>query len=479
MNYLANILKNSIFIFSVSRYLGYGLKVIRSILIAKFLGVYFFGIWGFLSLVQRYLLYTSFGLPNAVTVELSTEGFVHQEKQKQIIGVSLSFLFFVFILLTVAGLGIQLFEIPVSEKYKFSQFAIFVSVIIGLNHFNQLFANIYRVYKKLTRIIVGEQLHNILPLAAVLVFRGETLLVALLISLILSRAFAILIYMVKPPFLISLSLNLRQLRELLSIGVPLLIKNFSFYLITIAAHTIISIYYSIEEMGYYSLAYTITNSTLLGLNTVAWVIFPTILSKTSNNVPDEEVVATVGKINDLYNTSVFLFVYGVILSMPFLFMLLPNFKPASPVLYILLLSQALISVSFGYNSVAISRKKQLKVAQISIVAVIFVVSLSLMCALLKLQFIWIAFSVFVGTFVYTFLQSRLGASLLHKGKIPSNYFQNMLPLGSLCAVLISLSFAFLDHTTLGGVLGFSIFAIANRSKLIYLWNYLFRKMAGS
>lgn len=476
MNYLTNILKNNIFIFTISRYLGYGLKVILSIFIAKFLGPYFFGIWGFLNLVQRYLLYTSFGIPNAVTVELSIEGIVHQEKQKEIIGVAFTFSVFVFIILTMSGIGIQFFEIPLSEKFKISQFTTILGIIIGLEHINQLYVNIYRVYKKLTRIIVGEQLIIIIPFAAIILYRGETLLTALLISLMLSRALAITIYTIKPPFILSLSFKISQLKELLSIGIPLLIKNLSFFLITLAGHTIISIYYSVETMGFYSLAYAISNSTLLGLNTVAWVVFPAILAKTSNNVPDEEVIKTVKKINDLYGTAVFLFVYGVILVMPCLFILLPNYKPASSVLYILLLSQAIISVSFGYNCVAIARKKQIKVAQISIIAVIFVASLSLMFALLKLHFSWIAFSVLVGTFVYTFLQSRLGASLLHKGKIPPNYFQNMLPLGSLCAVLVSLLFALGGNTFIGGILGFTIFAITNRAKLIYLWNFMIKKI---
>jgi hypothetical protein len=55
----------------------------------------------------------------------------------------------------------------------------------------------------------------------------------------------------------------------------------------------------------------------------------------------------------------------------------------------------------------------------------------------------------------------------------------MLPLGSLCAVLISLSFALRGYTTLGGILGFAIFAVTNRTKLFYLWNFIFKKIAMS
>jgi hypothetical protein len=136
-------------------------------------------------------------------------------------------------------------------------------------------------------------------------------------------------------------------------------------------------------------------------------------------------------------------------------------------------------MSFGCSSVAISRKKQLKVAKNSIIAVIFVACLAFLSASLGLHFSWIAFSVLVGTFVYAFLQTRLGASLLHQGKIPSNFFLSMLPLGSLCAVLISLSFALRGYTTLGGILGFAIFAVTNRTKLFYLWNFIFKKIAMS
>jgi len=417
-------------------------------------------------------------VPNAVTVELSTEVFDNFEKEKQVIGVALSFLIGVAFLLIFSGILIHTFEFNFSNKYKFNQYAILVFGLIGLDHLNQLYANIYRVYKKLTRIIVGEQIYIILPLAAVWFFRGENLLIILLLSLMLSRGLSIVLYMVKAPFDISVHVNLKELKELLSIGIPLLIKNFSFYLITIAGHTIIGIFYSVEEMGYYSLAYTITNSTLLGLNTVAWLIFPTILKKTSKNVPDEEVAATVRKINDLYSTSVFLFVYCIILAIPVLFMLLPNYTPAIPVLYILLLAQAIISVSFGYNSVAISRRKQFKVAKISIVAVFFVAGISFVCALMELHFRWIAFSVLIGTFVYTYLQSMLGASLINQGRLSSGYFQSILPYGSLYAVIISLIFAFFDHTTLGGLIGFTVFTIANRAKLIYLGKFLLSKVEG-
>ena len=124
----------------------------------------------------------------------------------------------------------------------------------------------------------------------------------------------------------------------------------------------------------------------------------------------------------------------------------------------------------------ISRKKQFKVAQISIVAVIFVAGLSLVFAMLDMHFAWIAFSVLVGTFVYTLLQSRLGASLIYKDRVKSNYFLSMLPLGSLCAVLLSLFFAFLGYTNIGGFLGFTIFALTNIAKLKYLFNFIVKKL---
>lgn len=466
--------KNSVLLFTVSRYVGYGLQFVRGILVAKLLGPYLFGIWGFLTLAQQYLSYTGLGLQYAVNVELATGSITDSAEQKEIIGVALTSTTLIACLLGLLGVGIGTLDFTLFDKYSFSQYAPILGVIAGLFHLQQLLTNIYRVYGKLTKIMIGELLSAAVLLLVVLVVRGEALIWVQLGAVALTLLAGIAIFMTNPPFGIYFSLDIRCLKRLLSIGIPLLIYNMSFYLIAVAGRTVISVFYDVETMGYYSLANSITTATLLGLNAVAWVVFPDILSSTRKGLPDETVIRMVKRVNDLYGTSVFLVVFGMILVLPLLFSWLPQYQLTEGVLGVLLLSQAILSISFGYSCVAIARKKQLAVAGVSLIALVVVIGLGLVAAILKFDFVWIAVAVFLGTVVFVVLQARVGTRLLHRGRLQTGYFTSILPWGSLIATLFYFIGSMTGYRSFG-VIGMFIFVLSNLRLLEQVWRFAFQK----
>lgn len=464
--------------FTANRYLSYGLQFVRGILVARFLGPQMFGIWGFLLLVQQYLSYTSLGLQYAVNVELATESTTAPKKRAELIGSALIFTALISGGLVLLGFWIQTGGIPLFEKYFFTRYVLAISVICGFNHLQQLFANIYRVYGKLARIAVSELLSAVFPLMTVLLFKGEILIQALLSALVLSGIISLTIYIVKVPFKIAFKFNLYYWRQLLAMGIPLLVNNVSYYLITVSGRTIISAFYSVQTMGYYSLANTISAATLLGLNAVSWVFFPGILSRTHAGISDEMAEGVVKKVNELYATAAFLAVFGMILGLPVIFLFLPQYQPVAGALSVLLLSQALLSVSFGYNCVAIARKKQLKVAGISMIAAIVVAGLSLLVALFKMSFTWIAVAVLVGASVYTLWLTRLGERMLERDRVGIGYMKSVLPWGSLAAILIFLAGIPVGYPTPAGLIGAAIFILTNRQKVGLVWNFIRRIVIG-
>lgn len=473
---IQRVLQNPVLLFTASRYVGYGLQFVRGMLVAKLLGPYLLGVWGFLMLVRQYLSYTSFGVQYAVNIELAIDSLTDPTRRQMIIRVALTSTLLIAGLLSLMGLGVQVVGIPLFKKYSFNQYALALGVIAGLDHLTQVFVNVYRVYGKLFRIAAAELFTAIVPLVVALMFRGETLVWALLAAIALSALVGISIFTVRAPFEISFSLDLRYMRHLLSTGIPLLIYALSFYLITTAGRTIISIFYSVEAMGYYALANTITTATLLGLNAVIWVVFPDILSRTREGLVDEVVAKTVQKVNDLYGTSVFLAVFGMILALPLLFLFLPQYKSVEGTLDILLLSQAILSLSFGYNCMAIARKHQRKVAGISLIAVVVVTGLGLLAALFKFHYVWIAISILAGSFVFTTLQARLGARILGRYDVQTQHFKTVLPLGSFVSVLVLLVGVLSGHTMLGGLIGLAVFVITSKEKLELLWSFGVQKM---
>lgn len=476
MRGLKSFRNNPIILFTASRYLSYSLLFIRGILIAKILGPYLFGIWGFLTLSLQYLTYTSLGIEYAATVELATNDEKSDQEVDQTASVAVTVTFLVAIVLVLLGILMRVLDISLIEKYDLSQYVVEVGIITALTHLNQVFTNIYRVKKKLAKIAFNELLNSVILLIVALNFEGEQLISALLIGMITSGILSLLIYLYNPPFKISFALDKIISKKLLSIGVPLLIFNASFFLIMVSARTILSIFYSVETMGYYSLATAITTATLLGLRSVVWVIFPNILSKTHSGIENVEARKTVENVNILYSTSVFLIVFLLILVLPILFLIIPQYKPAENTIIILLLAQAILSASFGYNSIAIARRRQNQVAFISLLAVVVVIIFSLLAVYFQLPYEWIAMAVLLGSIVYTFFQARLGSDILNLGRFGFKQIDSMISIGSIIAIFCFISGIITEMLMLFGTIGLLIFIFFNRGKLKYIWGFAIKKV---
>jgi len=365
------------------------------------------------------------------------------------------------------------------EKYSFNQYAFALGVIVGMTHFKEILTNVYRVNGKLFRIMVGEFLFAFIPLLAAMIFRGEALITALLVAMAGSSLITLIIYLVKAPFKIVPQLDRAATKHLLVIGIPLLIYNLSFALMTIAGRTIVSISYSVETMGFFAMANSITVATLLGLRAIIWVVFPKVLMRTRLGLPDEEVARTVNKLNDLYGTAVFLAVFVMILSLPLLFAILPQFEPAASVLIVMLLTQAILSVVAGYNAVAIARKRQLWVAAIAIIAVIFIVLFGGLFAWLQWDYIWVAMAMLGGGILYTLLQARLSARLIYGESPPQSYLSNILPMGSIFATLLILAGIFTHYPWIFSVLALVLFIWMQRDAINRLWAFANAKIKAS
>ncbi|MBE2197596.1 MAG: oligosaccharide flippase family protein [Anaerolinea sp.] len=461
------------FLFTFNRYIGYALQFVRGILLAKMLGPLLFGVWGFLTLMIQYLSYTGLGLQYAINVELAVkEGDDSQTHHAHLIGVTLTATVLIAIVLLLAGFAIQSFQIPLFTKYSFSQYALVLALLIGLTHLNQVYANIYRVYQKLGRITAYEFVLAFLPLAAIFFFRDEQLVMASLLAMVLANVIGILVYTFYAPFPIQFLWDAPLLRYLLALGIPLLIYNLSFWLITLVGRTIISIFYSVETMGYFSLANNITNATLLGLRAVAWVVFPTVLVKTRYGLPDDRVRQTVRKVNTVYGTAVFLAIWGMILLTPLLFIILPQYQSSIQVLIILLLSQAVLSMTFGYNSLAIARKQHIKVAGIALIAVGVVFALGLAAAWSGMDMLWVATAMLVGSIVFSLLQAWLGERLIQQDQTVGKYWFQVMSAGSFIAVTLALTGCLTGHYLIFNMLGVLAFSVGNRSALKQLWQYV-------
>lgn len=98
-------------------------------------------------------------------------------------------------------------------------------------------------------------------------------------------------------------------------------------------------------------------------------------------------------------------------------------------------------------------------------AVLAVMGSCLLVSLLEIPYIWIAVSVLVGSIYFTFQQAVVGCSLIRENVPRMHSIRSVLPFGTLAAILICVSGALTDQTSLGGVGGLAVFCATNPHKL--------------
>ena len=474
---IRKIFKNKVILFTINRYLSYGLQIIRGFLLAKILGPVSFGIWGFLMLIRQYLSYTSMGFEYAVNVELATGLRNAEGQQEETVHTALSSVLLIACLLIIIGGGTQVLGIPLFEKYHFSQYTVVLTAYVGFFLIRQVLTNVHRVYGNLLQIGLSELLVGVLPIIALISFRTQFIIIVLLGALLLSEVLSVVILIIDFPYKYKFSIIPKRIGPLLSIGIPLLVYNISYNMKMLSGRTIISVFYSVQEMGYFSLANSITMATLLGLKAVSWVVYPEILSRSSIGISDEVAAKTIHRVNDLYGTAVILVVFLMFLILPILFLILPEYKPVEDALGILLMSQAVESLAFGYNSAAVARKQTIQVAKISWVAVVVVTLFSLLASYFQLDFLWVAMSILAGAFVFTILQVRLGSQALCETEGNRSWL-NVLPIWTLISFGCSILGILLGYITIGALLGLSIFIVTNTRKIKNLSSFCLKKALG-
>ncbi len=452
-------------LFTLVKYLSYALLFARGFLLAKYLDPYFFGVWGFVTLYQQYIGVTGLGLQYSVNAELAIRDLKNPSKEVNLINTSITITLLVIVALVVGGAFLQLLQVPIFKTENAFSYAFLIFTIGALQHYQQLFANIYRVYNDLKRIALAEIIIVLSTVVVIFFFDKAQLLNAILVSWVIGLLLACLIYVIKAPFRIQLRIFSKESKVLLKTGIPLLVYNFSFYLILMSSRTIISIFYDVETMGLYSFANSITNATLLGINTIAWVFFPMLVDKLKSGVAQEQVYDVIRQMLRLYITIVFLTIFFAVIFSPLIFLYLPKYQAVQSALHILFLTQAIWSIGFVFVTLAIARRKHNQIAILSLISVLCAASLGLIFASFKLDFFWLAISVLASYLLLTVLVTRYGIKMADLKLLK---YQEVFPLYLVIPFVCFLVGTFAPLGIVWQLAGLGIFLVLNKSNLIYL-----------
>src|SRR5690606_21268685 len=187
--------------------------------------------------------------------------------------------------------------------------------------------------------------------------------------------------------------------------------NVSFYLIIVSIRTLISIYYSVEEFGYFSFAYSLANSILLFLQALTFVIFPKVIHKLKDN-NYEEINKLILNIRDSYVTLSFGLIFLGTILYPVLLYFVPKYADTYDVICYCAFATVLYTNSFGYGSFLMAQNKERLLAALAFGCLAVNIGIAYILIDFNLGYQFVIFATMAAYILYTFLCTYFAKKLI-------------------------------------------------------------------
>lgn len=464
-NILKTVKKNSIIKYISSRYIIYIIQFINTLLIAKKLDPYNFGVWGFLQLIIIYFSYFNFGIPSSLNILAS----INKNKTKYVTLnfntalILISLLSIIVILIFTINNGV---DFNFGEKYKFNENSLYVLLIIIIGYFNSIFLNIFRIYNKLSEITFNQSITQISILIIVSVFNGNSLINYLLTGMIISNSLSLILFIKNCPLKIKFIYSKKLITQLQKSGIYFFIYNTSFYLILISTRSIISYYYKVEEFGFFNFAYSISNIIYLLLNSFIFLVFPKIINKLSS-LEDNESYKLIHFIRSKYVLITNIISHFAIMCFPLFIIFFPKYESAIYTFNLITLTQLMYANCFGSPVLLMARKKEKKIALSAFMILIINIVLTLIVVkFFKVNYSQVIIASTLTYVIYIININRLSLIEINKYKGVINLITSTFTLNLIIPFIISFIFSILQMTSIFFILPFLLYIILNNKLII-------------
>lgn len=438
-------LTNKILIYLASRYISYGVQFFVSLIIAAKMGPYFFGIYGFITLILNYCAVISFGIPASLNVLL-----VHHKTQENTcgnyIGNALLFYTIQSLLLFVLYLVLVISDIEIDNNYPIKEYYLLIAIIASLNYFNSIFINVLRIKNKVNQLSVVQSLNVLLNVIVVCIVKGENLIIALLLCNLITGIASVIVTKLcdaLPP-LKKILIKITFLKEILGKGVYLFFCNSCFAFILISIRSLISANYKVEEFGAFTFSFSIANSVMLLLEALMTIIFPKLVDLLSFN--DNKIVEkTLEKLRETYISSAHLLIYVAMLFFPILLNFMPKYSNALTSMNLIALAVLMNTNSSGYSTLLISKNKERTSAFLSMTALI--INIILGYTLISFFHVGFSYVILAALFAYIYFSFMVvvkGKECLCESNMVST-FKSFFPIRLFIPYLVALIISCLQY----------------------------------
>lgn len=409
---IKNIFKSDFLVYLISRYLAYAFQFINSIILLNYLGEIKYGMYGFGLMIISYISYAHLGLNQSVNTILAIKK-SKSELCVKIWNTAFSINLVISIALISINYTILLINDNIAIKYQYPSYSYYIIAIGFLTNTNLLFVSLYRIYGKFLKINVSQLLIPGLVLIGAIYFKHHLSLKFVFSSIILAHVISFIIFYYKSPIITKISITVKLFKIIILRGLNLMVYNLSFQLITLAATTLISIFYSAEQLGYFSLSVLLSNALVMIVGSMMFLIYPKLLNKFSNNV-NSYIKEILNKIQSHYVLSTDLVTLSAIIIIPIFELYFSKYKPINESLKILILAQLVLNSTSGFSAFLIARKKEAKMTKFGFISVIIVALTGTSINALGGTFSYVSFSVLSGMTVYSILILNEGLKQLEE-----------------------------------------------------------------
>lgn len=459
--------RNKVLHYIFSRYATYLIQFINSLFIAVYLGPYYLGIWGFITLIIQYLNQLNLGIAHSVNAIIA----IHKNKEwyaKKIIGTSITMLIGLSIIIGSFFAANEIFNLDLGSKYNFSVYAPVVALIGILSYFNTWFSVIFRVYGRVTEIALNQSAFPVLMLITILLFKGEKLLWALVIANLLAFSLSFFVYLFKTPVKFKPIFIGRLIKTIQIKGWHLFVYNTSFYFIIISTRSFVSAYYTVEEFGYFTFAFSLANVALLLLQSFSFLITPKLINRLAN-ATNEKAIELLNQVKDVYITTSHLLIHVAILIFPLFLLFFPQYSQSENAFKLIVLSVILYTNSFGYSGFLIAKNYGKKLGIISFISlVINIICAFILIKIFHVNFSYVIITTMVSYFIYILLLGRLSRKYLKLDTNVIQIFKDVFPVRLLIPYLISMVIIISSPSNLYFIIPMLIFLKMNYKSLIKL-----------
>lgn len=467
LDFFKGLFKSKAVLFTANRFLSFILQLIVTTFIAVKLGPYYLGIWGIIKLLLRYLRYLNFGTALASSVLISSINSTSTEEYKKIIFNSFLINLSVGLLLILISVIVLSLNISFPGKFVFLDKMILLIAFVAIsNHISKLFMDISRCFGNLGPIMLHQILLQLLLIPLLFIFSGNALIYALLYVTSGTHILSTIIYFVRLPFKIKINTSKRLIKKIFIKGINLLVFEMSLRFIMISASTIVSLYYTLEIVGYYTFSENIAEATLLGTQAIIYIFMPKVIQKIKGIETLQGKYELIKSLRYIHNHGMALVIFTVIVSFPVFLLFLKGFE-INKIFTLLIIGFFFQSQQFGYLHLIMTYNREKYMSRATVIAVLINLGLcSLLTYVFKLDYIWLGFPTMFSMFINSYYAIYLGRKILKKECSFRIIFNDLIPQKFFWPILIFMLGVFTDYQNILSILAYAVFLLLNYKVLI-------------